>query len=506
MLRLRENVAAVITGLGVRMVDRSNVPDRTLFIGDNLEVLRGINSESVDLIYLNPPRNMGKIQKAPVKTRAYGVSYDDTWAAERVSPDLLAEMEVLNPEVTYAIDVARITHGESMGAYLVFMAARLLELKRIMKPAGSIYLQCDPRTAHLLRVIMDAVFGQENFKNEVVFERRAVAERGRRWMWAHDTLLFYTGPKMHLWNKQLTQHGDDHWERNYRYKDERGRYQLVPLTKQGRRYDDRGKLWGDYDPSRDDRFWSVPMRLVRLVEPGRDDLDDLSAQEKLDILLNHEMIHWPKRAPEPRYKLYEWAAENAPVGDVLTDIGRIEPGDVERTGWPGQVPVALLKMILRASTDEGDLVLDPFCGSGTACVAAEQLGRRWIGIEREAFAGEILPERLEGETELRHGVDVLRESPERTDCDERLHPGETWKTLYERQGGRCNGCEYELPRHLLSFDRIAPPAKPRGPDSPDNLQLLCAACRSIKGANDTNYLKVMLYESGILGGRRLRSP
>jgi len=123
---------------------------------------------------------------------------------------------------------------------------------------------------------MDAVFGQENFKNEVVFERKAVRGGGRRWMWAHDTLLFYTGPKSHTWGGVRTPHGDDHWERNYRYEDRRGRYQLSPLTKAGRRYDHRDQAWGDYDPSKRGRFWAVPLRILRLVEPDRDDLDDLS--------------------------------------------------------------------------------------------------------------------------------------------------------------------------------------------------------------------------------------
>ena len=402
--------------------------------------------------------------------------YEDDWAAEAVEPELLDELAILNPAVTYAIKAARVTYGESMGAYLAFMSLRLVELKRIMKPAGSVYLQCDPRTSHLLRTVMDAVFGQENFKNELVFERRALRGGGRRWMWAHDTLLFYTGPKSHTWGGVRTPHEDDHWERNYKDRDCRGRYQLSPLTKAGRRYDHRDQAWGDYDPGKRGRFWAVPLRLLRLVEPDRDDLDALSAQEKLDILQKHGMIHNTGIGREPRYKLYEWAAEDAPVRDVLTDIGRIESGDVERTGWPGQAPVALLNMVLSVSTKEGDLVLDPFCGSGTTCVAAEQLGRRWIGIERDEIAIRVLSKRLRLEAGFPHELYGAGQPPMRTDYEERLDPVGTWDYLYDRQQGRCNGCEYKLPWHLLSFDRISQqePRRPGQPGQPP--AVVCGLC------------------------------
>ena len=413
------------------MVDRINVRNRTLFIGDNLDVLRGINSDSVDLIYLNPPRNTGTTHRGVRGTAAEDVEYNDLWSGDESHRDWLDHLNVHCPNAMWPIDSAAVVHGVSMSVYLTFMAVRLLELGRVMKPSGCIYLQSDPRVSHHLRLVMDSIFGSENFKNEIIFKRRQEREGGRRWVWAHDTLLFYTGPQMHHWNRKLTDHDEDYYTRNFQYEDEVGRFRTSPLTKQGLRDDDRGASWKGYDPSAAGRNWSIPLSILEKAYPDQEGLADLTAQVKLNLLEMARLIHRSHEGAEPRYKIYTTMADGQDIFDIVTHIGRIEPYDMERTGWPGQVPLELLKLILEVSTQEGDLVLDPFCGSGTACVASELLKRRWIGIEQTDQAVPILKRRLFNEIDI----------PETYVIDGRVH---------HVKGGDM---------HLLEHERRSPPTR-----------------------------------------------
>ena len=457
------------------MADRINVPSRSLFIGDNLDILRGINSDCVDLIYLNPPRNTGTIQKGARGTESSEVSYSDIWTHDEWRREWFDDLNARCPDVIWPIDAAAVVRGSSMSTYLTFMGVRLVELARVMKPTGCIYLQCDPRVSPYLRVIMDAIFGYDNFKNEVVFRRRSEREGGRRWMWAHDSLLFYTGPQMHRWNRMLTDHDGKYYNRNFGYQDEGGRFRTSPLTKAGVRSDDRGTPWSEFDPSRSGRNWSVPVSILAKVYPDMGGLARLSAQEKLDLLDRAGLIHRGRGGAEPRYKIYTSMAGGQDISDLVTHIDRIEPIDVERTGWPGQVPVELVSLILEVSTTENDLVLDPFCGSGTACVAAEALGRRWIGIEQEPSVDSILTSRLLNdiyldEIDMDGGADVFEairrgavqlpqvehSPPTRTDREQDPVPEEIREIIdavssrsrgmLSLQGGRCAeyGCVQTL--------------------------------------------------------------
>ncbi len=479
------------------MVDRINaeIQNRTLFIGDNLDILRGINSESVDLIYLNPPRNAGEAQEGGPSTAARGVSFRDVWTGSDLKAEWTAEIDLRQPDILYAINAAKVTHGDSMAGYLTYMAARLIELQRILKPAGSIYLHTGPEATHYLRAAMDALFGHENFKSEIVWQREARYAGGRRWRWAHDTLLFYTGPHRHRWNTVHMEQPLDYLERNYRHEDERGRYQLGPITAKGRRSGELNIEWGGFVPGSRGLHWSLPLAAIRREYPDRDDLAELSTHQKLDLMLQARLIHKAESTTIPRYKIYaDDMAERGPLLDILTNIGRVEWNSRERTGWPGQVPESLLKLIVRASTNENDIVLDPFCGSGTACCVAETLKRRWIGIEQVPKAKDILGSRLPSGDADR--MTVRDTAPKRTDCSEKLDPTKTWELLHHRQSGTCNGCGYELPSHLLTIDRVAPIPR-RAPDSPDNLQFLCLGCKTIKGENDMNHLRIELHQRGI---------
>ena len=483
------------------MVDKMNVANRTLFIGDNLEILRGINSESVDLIYLDPPRFT---EDASEETRQEGA--EGVTSYKRVS-SLADEIEVRCPGVAQFVEAAKMVHGGPMARYLVHMSIRLLELQRVLKPSGSIYMQSNPRGSHYLKVIMDAIFGQKNFKNEIIWKRPHIPAGGRRWAWIHDTLLFYTGWRKHRWNKILQEHPPEYWTRTYRNVDERGRYSLIRLVKRGRTHDDREDEWRGYDPKTVQGHWEVPISILRREYPDLGDLRFLPTREKLELLHQTHLVHQPSKRSAPRYKVYEDMASDAPLSDILTTVWPIEGKSKERTGWPDQVPEGLLDLIVRASTKgrkvgyDGDVVLDPFCGSGTTCVVAERHGRRWIGIEESDRADKVMATRMKHEW-LTGQIHFLRQPPQRTDLADEVHEDihlnarQAKLDLYDRQAGKCNGCEYELPLHVLKVHRVSPVPR-RGPDSLDNLRLLCQFCKAAHGTNYVQDLRADLHVNGI---------
>ena len=486
------------------MIDRINVGSRTLFIGDNLDILRGINSESVDLIYLDPPINSGSVHRAQEGVEAAGAEFDDTWTLDDVRDEWLGEIEVRCPAAFELIRGSKLMHSDSMAGYLTFMVIRLIELRRVMKQTGSIYLHCGSVASHYLRIAMDVLFGWNNYKNEVVWKKTASAGGARRWRFIHDKLLFYTGSRRHRWNRVLLDHSPAYWTRYYRFEDERGRYQLTTLTGMGRRRDSSGYPWRSVDPGESGRHWAPPINALRAAYPDLSDdvVERLSAIDKLDLLDKAGLIHWPKGLGwVPRFKLYADMSPGAPVQDVITSIQEIGPRSKERTGWPAQKPEALLDIIIRSSSDPEDLVLDPFCGSGTTCVVAEKLGRRWIGIEQVEQVGKVMHNRLLREVgPLLDGnsgpwdLTILTTPPERTDMGDTGSPmtlRETSDLLYGRQQGMCNGCEHVLPQHVLSIDRARS-------EIADNLQLLCHTCKILKGENNMDHLKLQLYRRGVL--------
>ena len=373
------------------MPDRINVPTRTLYIGDNLEILRKIDHNSVSLVYLDPPRNSGRRLEAPSNSDAAGFVFDETWTPDDMRLDWRAEMR------EYRRFMIQRCHGEGLAAYLTFMGVRLTELHRILKPSGSIYLHCDPSVSHYLKLMMDALFGPEQFKSEIIWKRMVPSAGPKRWRWTHDTLLFYAGPRKYVWNQVLQEPSSEYLRRDYHLVDEGGgRFQAQPLLRAGTRDDDRSAVWRGIDPGETGRHWDVSTRGLKQTLPERDDLDDLSVVEKLDLLDEAGLVHWPRSGSLPRFKVYADMKQGERLSDLVTSVGPIDRRSQEYTGWPEQVPEALLDIIIRASSREGDIVLDPFCGSGTACVVAEKLGRRWIGMEQAEQANYVLQRRLEG--------------------------------------------------------------------------------------------------------------
>ena len=386
----------------------------TLYYGDNLPILRGYFPDaSVDLIYLDPPFNSNRSYNVLFKdesgrdSEAQITAFEDSWHWGRGTEDLYHELLGSAPD-----RVARVLSAliESLGrtnqicAYLVMMAARLIELHRVLKPTGSIYLHCDPTASHYLKLIMDVIFGEWNFRNEIVWKRTSSHGGAKRWGPIHDTLYFYTVSDEFTWNDVYQGYEEDYVRKFYRHKDERGQYQRVDLTGSGIRGGDSGAPWRDVNPTASGRHWAVPKRALESVV-GAGNTADLSSQEKLDLLDKNDLIYWPKSGSLPRLKRYLDETPGVRIQDMVLDIPPLQSQAKERLGYPTQKPRALLERIIQASSNEGDLVLDPFCGCGTAIDAAHALGRRWAGIDITHLSVALMKYRLRDRYDLRPGRD-----------------------------------------------------------------------------------------------------
>lgn len=361
----------------------------SLYYGDNLPVLQHhIGTDSVDLVYLDPPFNSNRsynviFNRHDVATdpaAAQIQAFDDTWHWTPVTEEQYAAYVGggLPNRAADALRAFRTLLGENDAmAYLVNMAPRLVELRRVLKPTGSLYLHCDPTMSHYLKVLLDAIFGAENFRNEITWQR--VAAKGgqmTRLPANHDTILSYTRTAGAPWNEIRQPYDpealDEKTLAKYTHHDADGRrYRLGPLLhpEQGRRPNLEYELMGVTKTWR----WSKD-RMAAAVEAGR--------------------IIQTKPGSVPQQKMYLDEQPGRLVGDVWTDISVLNSQAAERLGYPTQKPTALLKRILQASTEEGDVVLDPFCGCGTTIDAAQQLGRRWIGIDITYIAVDLIAKRL----------------------------------------------------------------------------------------------------------------
>ena len=373
----------------------------TLFFGDNLSVLREeIPDASVDLIYLDPPFNSAAtynvLFKAPDGRATDGSieAFEDTWHWGDSAAD--AYEQVLTSGHGKAATLLRAMRGalgeNDMMAYLAMMAVRLIELHRVLKPTGSLYLHCDPTASHYLKLLLDGVFGGENFLNEIVWQRTSAANNPRRWGPVHDCILFYAASPAFTWNRVEQAHDEAYLTVKYRQSDERGRYRLSDLTAAGVRRGDSGEPWKGFDPTPLGRHWGVPRAAVIASGGG----DGLTSQAKLDLLDAAGYIYWtPGRGGKPGFPQFKrYLGSGQPIQDVITDIPPINSQAQERLGYPTQKPLALLERIIAASSNLGDVVLDPFCGCGTAVHAAQKLGRRWIGIDLTHLAVSLIERRL----------------------------------------------------------------------------------------------------------------
>jgi DNA modification methylase len=374
------------------------VEKNKLYYGDNLEVLRQhVKDESVDLIYLDPPFNSRQdynvlfAEKDGTRSSSQIMAFEDTWEWNVDAERAYEEIVEGGGRVAEAMRAFRTFLGHSdMMAYLAMMAPRLIELRRVLKETGSIYLHCDPTASHYLKMLMDAVFGPQHFRNEVVWERTTGRKAGRQYGRVHDTLLFFSRSEESTWNApavpqtaetvkghDLVENGDGEL---FRLSDLTGAGQGPP-----RRFGERdippprGRHWM-YDQTGIDRLWAAGK--IAFSSGGK-----------------------------PRLKTYLKDLTGVAVRDIWTDIEPLNSAAQERLGYPTQKPEALLERIVKASSNEGDVVLDPFCGCGTAIAVAQRLNRRWIGIDITHLAIGLIKKRLDdafGDS-VRKGYEVIGE-------------------------------------------------------------------------------------------------
>lgn len=372
-----------------------------LFYGDNLEVLKQhVKDESVDLIYLDPPfksdQNYSVLfaEKNGARSTAQVKAFKDTWHWDHEAAYAFQQTVEAGGRVSEAMQAFRKLLGDNdMLAYLSMMAPRLVELRRVLKPTGSIYLHCDPTASHYLKLLMDAVFGAVNFRNEIVWKRTHAHGSARRFGPIHDILLFYSKSSDYAWTGLTTSHHPEYIEKHFRLRDpDTGRrFQAISLTGSGLRHGDSGKPWRGTDPSKVKRHWALPGEIVKRLG-----IKAKTVQAKLDALDKAGMIYWPKTDDgTPRLKWFADELGGVAIPDNWTDIRPIGAQAKERLGYPTQKPEALLERIIQASSSEGDLVLDPFCGCGTTIAVAQRLKRRWIGIDITHLAVTLMKYRLE---------------------------------------------------------------------------------------------------------------
>ena len=368
-----------------------------LYYGDCLTIMRDhMGVESVDLIYLDPPFNSNREYNAIYKDETGRPlpdqieAFNDLWELDedreraiRALPILMREQGVDDAVAEFWrvwVNALRNTQPRLL-AYLSYMVERLLWMKVVLKPTGSVYLHCDPTASHYIKVMMDGVF-DHNFKSEIIWKRTGSHGSARRWGPVHDTILFYTvSSRYYTWNRQFQEFSPDYLDRYYRLEDERGRYRLVTLTGAGVRTGHSGQPWRGVDPTTSGRHWAIPRKALENAFPDKADLHSLTTQERLDLLDSAGLVYWPKRGSVPQQKRYINENPGVPIQDMVSDINPIASHAKERLGYNTQKPLALLERIIKASSNPNDVVFDPFCGCATTLEAAHKLGRQWIGVD-----------------------------------------------------------------------------------------------------------------------------
>ena len=546
-----------------------NVPNRTLAIMDNLPFLRALNNECVDLIAIDPPFATNETfvdqPRSPISAAEFaeevtlaathGVPHNEGRGETRVSdiwnwdedthPGWKMAIEDHYPAVHAVVEAVEACAKENEAAYIAFMATRLIQCHRILKQTGSIYVHCDDHANSYLRMLMDAVFGADNFRNELVWRRSGGKSDAKKWGRVSDRLLYYTKSGRYVWNQQYQPHNPEYVRKTYRYDDNDGRgpYRKLPLHAAGASGGDSGAVWRRYDPGRHNRHWATPSKGVMhkyIVDHGL--IPNWPGgypriQDKLDALDEHGlMVHSERYLPE--IKTYLSATNGVASTDFLYDIPMASGR--EDTGYATQKPLELYERLIRASSNPGDVVLDVFAGCATTAIAAERLGRQWVACDMAYRAWTMLKRRfylngimLEGMTDATK--DALasvakgrgfqepqqwttshvigpRELPARDDTDpaphHRLPPARrgaaqstqsaTWsgripkneakRLLMERFGPVCWGCGYEprrpngsLDETLLEVDHIRARRAAEGTPGNDELYNLALLHRTCNG-------------------------
>jgi site-specific DNA-methyltransferase (adenine-specific) len=350
------------------------ITENTLFYGDNLTILREhIPSESVDLIYLDPPFNSSRSYNVLFKdekgidSEAQITAFEDTWHWSIATEQAYDELRLEGPDhIGKMIESLREFIGTNqMMAYLVMMATRLVELHRVLKPTGSLYLHCDPTASHYLKIILDTIFAPQNFRSEIIWKRSSAhsdTKQGRKLHGhIHDVIFFYTKNDNWIWNPIYTDYDSEYIEDFYRHIEEGTgrRYRLSDLTaaKPG---GDTSYEWKGVKPYKG-RYWAY-------------------SKENMEQFDREGRLYYSKTGM-PAYKRYLDEMPGVPLQDVWTDIRPIGASAAERLGYPTQKPEELLERIIQSGSNPGDIILDPFCGCGTSIASAQKIKRKWIGID-----------------------------------------------------------------------------------------------------------------------------
>lgn len=416
-------------------MNEPNWVNQTVWTGDNLPIMRGMNSDCVDLICLDPPFNSDANYAAPIGSEAAGAEFKDTWSLTDIDAEWINLIEDREPRL-FRVLLAAMTDSDK--SYLVYMAVRLLEMRRILKPTGSIYLHCDPTMSHYLKLLMDAIWGRGNFRNEVIWHYGKWTNAAKHFQKNHDILLVYAkNAGEHTFNKLYNDEESYHYEKGWH---------------------------------------------TNTIEDGISQLivyDKKKAKEKIESGIYDNIV-------------YREGETKAAMPDVWK-ISVINPMADERIGYPTQKPLELYKRIIAASSNDGDMVLDPFCGCATTCIAAEKLERQWCGIDISGKAIELTKLRLQKEVGIFSNPIHRTDIPQRTDLGKipPYNSAENRRFLYGAQSGNCAGCKEHFEARHLEVDHIIARSN-GGTDHIENLQLLCASCNRIKGDRGMEYLRSKL--------------
>ena len=453
-----------------------NFADKTIWTADNLDILRGMNSECVDLIYLDPPFNSNQNYAAPVGSKAAGAAFKDTWTLSDLDVAWMGLIADEQPAVYSVLQASGLAHGKGMQSYLSMMAIRLLEMRRVLTDTGSIYLHCDDTAGQYLKLLMDAVLGSGQFRNSIVWKRFNFHSDAKRFGRVSDALLFYSKTGAYTFNKPRVPFSKAYLDSKFTHEDADGRrFRLDNLNPPG----GRGPVYEYHGVT---KAWRL-------------------TQDKMLALEAEGRIYLESTIPQLKRYLDELGGQA--VHDIWDDIPSINPMAKERVGYPTQKPLALLERIIQASSNPGDVVLDPFCGCATACVAADRLGRRWVGVDLSPKAIELVTQRLQQPPPLgigplfHHGYVTARaDIPQRTDIEAPIPYRQNKHVLFGQQEGLCGGCKVLFPFRNFTIDHIIPQSR-GGTDHLENLQLLCGACNSLKGDRPQEYLMARLAEMAL---------
>ena len=442
---------------------KANFKPRTIWIGDNLDIMRGMNSGVVDMIYLDPPFNSDRNYNNPIDGDE---DFKDNWTMDDLDYAEHGELAEHSPAAHTVIEGAKLTQGKGTMAYCIFMAIRILEMKRILNPkTGHLFLHCDDSACHHIRNLLDAIFGKKCYRNHIVWKRSTSKNDATRTFGRNaDHIFHYAMPKAKF-SPVYEPPNEDYIRKNFRLKDDRGLYGLSDIRNPHN--GDYKYEWMGYQPPA--KGWCCPERTMQKWH------DEGILHYPVDKDGN------PDYSKRVRRKRYLSDYKGAKMGNVWTDIGPMQEGDEEFMGYSTQKPPKLMARIIECSTNEGDLVFDPFCGCASLLTAAEDLKRGWAGCDLSPKAVELLIERIVDRKDMIRPGDIahLEKPSKRDDCKSLPHYRTHKQTLFGMQRGICNGCHLPKPFDDLDVDHLQPQSR-SGQDNIENLQLLCGHCNSSK--------------------------